>query len=300
MAPPIRKTRFVPEWIDMGPKIPVPRVDWIQEKRLDVPYGSDPLQKMDIYYPNDCKKDTYPVLILVHGGGFTHCDKRDWHVYPGFHSLAEGFVLVSVNYRLAPAVSFPAETDDLKAAICYLREHAGELRLDANNFFTYGTSAGGNLVAYAGLDGSASRGTAKDFHVNAVASLCPLINFTSWYRQAPWYFKLLPPVRSAMNTYLGSPLTKSPEQAWQASADSRIAPDPPAFYLQHGDRDPAVSVQQSIDFYEKLKATGYFTQEDLVLDILKGAPHAGAGPEYLEPKNVMPIIDFFKRHMRAE
>lgn len=58
MMPPIRKTKFVEEWIDMGPKIPVPRVDWIREKKLDVAYGGDPLQKMDIYYPNEVQKES--------------------------------------------------------------------------------------------------------------------------------------------------------------------------------------------------------------------------------------------------
>ncbi len=297
MAAPIRKTKFVPEWIDMGPNIPVPRIDWIKDKHLDVPYGDAPLQKMDIYYPNDIQKDAYPTLILVHGGGFAICDKRDWHVYPGFHALGEGFALVSVNYRLTPDVSFPAETDDLKAAVAYLRQHAKELRLDADNFFLYGTSAGGNLVSFVGLEGDASRGTAQDFHVNAVASLCGLISFPDFIKDANWFFKLLPPVRKMTVGYLGGNPSKNPELAVQASADSRIAPNPPAFYIQHGDKDPAVPVRQSIDFYEKLKATGSFKDSDLVLDILKGTPHAGAGPEYLEPTNVLPIIEFFKRHL---
>ncbi len=296
MAPPIRKTKFVPEWIDMTPKIPVPRVDWIKDKQLDVPYGNALLQKMDIYYPNGIEKDAYPVLILVHGGGFSVCDKRDWHLYPGFHALGEGFALVSVNYRLAPGVCYPAETDDLKAAVSHLRQNAAALQLDADNFFLYGTSAGGNLVSFVGLDGNASRGTPLDFHVNAVAALCPLINFTDWLRQASWFFKLLPPVRKMTRAYLGGNPARNPALAVQASADSRIAPHPPAFYIQQGDKDPAVPLSQAVDFHKKLKATGYFKEEDLVLDILEGAPHAGAGPEYLEPKNVLPVLYFFKAH----
>lgn len=297
MTPPIRKTKFVPEWIDMKPKIPVPRIDWIKEKKLDVPYGEATRQKLDIYYPNDVEKDTYPVLILVHGGGFAVCDKRDWHVYPGFHSLVRGFVLVSVNYRMVPEVTYPYETEDLKDAVCYLRNHAAELKLNPEEFFLYGTSAGGNLVAYVGLEGNASRNTARDFHVKAVAALCPLINFNDAIKQTPWYLRLLPEVRKAVFGYLGCNPLKHPKRAWEASADSRIAPNPPAFYIQHGDKDPAVSVRQSIDFYEKLKKTGYFAEDNLVLDILKDTPHAGAGPQYLEPKNVLPILKFFERHM---
>lgn len=298
MTPPIRKTKFVEEWIDMEPKIPVPRVDWIREKKLDVAYGEDALQKMDIYYPNEVRKVSYPVLILVHGGGFALCDKRDWHLYPGFHALKRGFVLVSVNYRLAPEVSYPTESEDLKHAVSYLRRNASKLRLQEENFFLYGTSAGGNLVTIVGMEGNDSWGQELDFHVNAVAALCPLLNFQDWLKTAPWYMKMMPSVRKALYGYLGGNPRGNPQLAVQASADRKIALDPPAFYLQHGDKDPAVSVWQSIRFHEKLKATGRFAKEDLMIDILKDTPHAGAGPEYLEETNVLPILLFFERHMK--
>lgn len=299
MREPIRDTKFVPEWIDMGPKIPVPRIDWIREKKLDVPYGEHTLQKMDIYYPNQVKKERYPVVILVHGGGFTHCDKRDWHVYPGFWALEQGFALVSVNYRLAPEVCYPALTDDLQAAIVYLRKHAQELRLDAENFFLYGTSAGGNMVSYVGLDGNASIGSENDYHVNAVAALCPAINFGKWLERTPWYLKLLPEARRMINGYLGGNPKKNPELAERASADSRITGDSPAFYIQQGDNDPLIHVSQATDFYEMLKEKSGLAPEDLVLDILEGAAHAGGGPDFLEPENILPILAFFERHMEV-
>ena len=297
MAPPIRKTNFVPEWIDMEPKIPVPRIDWIKHKKLDIPYGDDLLQKLDIYYPESIQNH-YPTLILVHGGGFTHCDKRDWHLYPGFHALKRDFVLISVNYRLAPAAPFPAAVEDLKAAVCYLRNNAESLKLNDSNFFLYGTSAGGNMVSYVGLGGGASRGKPCDFHANAVAALCPLINFNSWIKQVPWYLPILPPVRKMLVGYAGG-VTKRAERANPANADNRITDSisPPAFYIQHGNKDWGVPMQQSIDFHRKLQESGMFNDGELVLDILKDTPHAGAGPEFLEPKNVTPILDFFERHI---
>jgi hypothetical protein len=96
--------------------------------------------------------------------------------------------------------------------------------------------------------------------------------------------------------YLGEMPEKLPERAREASADSRITKYAPAFYIQHGDRDPVVNLWQSVDFYEKLKSDGGLGEEDLILDIIKGAPHAGAGPEYLEIGHVKPILDFFERH----
>lgn len=298
MKEPIRKTKFVPEWIDMEPKIPIPRIDWILEKKLDLPYGEHRLQKMDVYYPNEQKKEAYPVVILVHGGGFTHCDKRDWHAYPGFFALERGFVLVSVNYRLAPEVKYPALTDDLKEAIVYLRTHAKELRLDEENFFLYGTSAGGNMVSYVGLEGNASRGSERDFHVNAVAALCPVINFHTWLQNIPWFIlRMVPGSKDTLDGYLGGNPRRHPELARQASADTRITQNCPAFYLQQGDKDPLIPMQQVEDFYRDLKEKGKLGDKDLVLDILKGAAHAGGGPDFLEPEHIVPILEFFERHM---
>lgn len=295
---PLRRTHFVPEWIDKKPLLPVPKIDWIVRKKLDVPYGDDPLQKMDIYYPAQ-GKGPYPTVILVHGGGFAYCDKRDWHVYPGFYALQKSFALISVNYRLLPQAPFPCGVEDVKDAVGFLRKGAGELELDADNFFLYGTSAGGNLVSYAGLDGNASRGTSRDFHVNAVACLCGLINFPSFLQQAVGPARAWKKNLKVFASYLGGPPQETTEMAQKASADSRIAPHPPAFYIQHGDKDPAVSVQQSIDFHKKLQESGFLPDEDLVLHILQGAPHAGGGPEFLEAENVLPILEFFTRHRQG-
>ncbi|MDR2654680.1 MAG: alpha/beta hydrolase [Oscillospiraceae bacterium] len=294
----IRDTNFVPERIDMTPKVPMPRTEWIKNKKLDLPYGTDPLQTLDLYYPKETK-EKYPLVILVHGGGFTHCDKRDFHLYPGFFTLDRGFALASVNYRLAPKDPYPAAVEDVKDAVAYLRGNAAELNLDSGNFFLYGTSAGGNLVACAGLDGGATAGGKRDYHVNAVADLCGLINFNTFIKQpANPLYKLVLYYLIARNGYIKARGRERARQLLEASADSRIssAVNPPAFYIQHGDLDPAVNVRQSISFYEKLKDAG-IADGKLKLHIMKGVYHAGAGPEYLERENVDCICDFFIEHM---
>lgn len=293
----IRSTHFVPEWIDLTPRVPVPKIDWIQAKQLDVPYGTAPLQKFDLYYPAE-PQAAFPTVILVHGGGFMWCDKRDWHLYPGFFALAAGFALVSVNYRLAPFAPFPAAVEDLKSTVCYLRQHASELHLDPDNFFLYGTSAGGNLVSYVGLDGVNTSGAPGDYHVNAVAALCPLINFSTYLNQALWILRLVPDVSRMMTGYLGGMPQKVPQRAKAASADSRIREQAPPFYIQHGDKDINVNVQQAVDFHHALSTRAHLKPDDLVLDILKGTAHAGAGPEFLERTNVEPILAFFKKHCK--
>lgn len=84
----LRDTDFVPEWISLSNEKVVPQIDWIKNKKLDIRYGDHELQKLDVYLPEG--EGPFPVVVLVHGGGFAFCDKRDWHLYPGFFALQEG------------------------------------------------------------------------------------------------------------------------------------------------------------------------------------------------------------------
>ncbi|MDL2250007.1 alpha/beta hydrolase [Lachnospiraceae bacterium OttesenSCG-928-J05] len=295
MAPPIRKTKFVPEWIDMGPKIPVPRIDWIKDKQLDIAYGDDPRQRYDLYYPEKRPEGLLPVVVIVHGGGFMHMDKRDWHMYPGFFALKEGFALISVNYRLAPKNKYPAGVNDLIRAILHIKEHALEWGLDAERLCLYGTSAGGNLVSLVGLKGHKEK---TAYQVRAVAALCPLVSFVWTYddvrmRQTSLFTRLMAPY--LCRVYFGDWPSKIAEKMRLASAETYLEKTIPPFYLQMGTKDKDIDCHNVVRFYDLLTKAENATDDNLVLDLLEGAPHAGAGPEYLEPQNILPILEFFKR-----
>ena len=109
---------------------------------------------MDIYIPNVAVTHPLPLAIFVHGGGLTAGDKSD--INPVFlNALASaGYAVASVNYRLAPQYKFPAQIEDLKCAIRYLRANAQTYGINASEIFLFGTSAGGQLSAIAALTGS--------------------------------------------------------------------------------------------------------------------------------------------------
>lgn len=138
----VRDAKFVPQWVDLTQEYPAPLFGHITRQYLNLSYGGHPLQAVDLYLPEE-GKPPFPMLILVHGGGFSRCDKRDLSVYPGFYALREGFALASVNYRLVPEYRFPCQIHDVKAAIRFLKGHAGEYGLDPRSFFLYGDSVGG-------------------------------------------------------------------------------------------------------------------------------------------------------------
>lgn len=117
----------------------------------DISYGDDPLQKLDIDRP--AKGSKLPIAIYVHGGGFVRGDKSDYSNIPAY--LAQhGIVGVNVNYRLAPKVTWPAESEDVGAAIAFIRKNAAQYGGDPNRIVLIGHSAGANLVASYVLDPS--------------------------------------------------------------------------------------------------------------------------------------------------
>ena len=92
----------------------------------------------------------FPTMIYVHGGGFTRGDKRDLPK-PLFDDFTKaGFNWISVNYRLAPKYTFPAETDDVELAVEYVKSHAPEYKIDPGRLVLMGGSAGGHLVSFVG------------------------------------------------------------------------------------------------------------------------------------------------------
>lgn len=117
----------------------------------NVPYCNS--QTLDLYIPTVAAKRPLPLAIFVHGGGMTSGDKSD--INPVFlNALASaGYAVASVNYRLAPEFKFPAQIEDVKCAIRYLRDHAQMYGVNGSEMFAFGTSVGGQLVALAALIG---------------------------------------------------------------------------------------------------------------------------------------------------
>ncbi|MDR1530605.1 MAG: alpha/beta hydrolase [Clostridiales bacterium] len=294
----IRDSKFIEGWMNMETRIPEPVYDWIKRKHIDVPYGENELQKLDIYLPNDEKYAKPPLFAVVHGGGFSHMDKRDWHIYPGFFALREGFAVASVNYRLAPKYGYPHGLDDFKSALKFLAEHAEAYGYDKDNVFLEGTSAGGNFVTLGAL-------MPEDYGLNirAVAALCPGVSMIDMYENfrnsGGLLFRFL--VRRMTKQYLGTLPPKDIERAreagyekWLADAEESGRKIPP-FYILQGDADPLIPEKITRKFYERIKTL--LAPEDLVYRVLPEAGHAGGGPDFFDEENIMGFLNFFKRYV---
>ena len=115
----------------------------------DVAYGDDPLQAMDIYTP--AKARNLPIAVFFHGGGFVLGDKKEYANVPSY--LAQhGMVAVNANYRLAPKVTWPAESQDVAAVVAFFQKSAARYGGDPRRIVLIGHSAGATIVATYVLD----------------------------------------------------------------------------------------------------------------------------------------------------
>ncbi|WP_395719664.1 alpha/beta hydrolase [Prosthecobacter sp.] len=106
--------------------------------------AKDKLQSLDVYSPPEGKD--HPVIVWIHGGGWSKGDKASLQQKPQAF-VDKGFVLVSVNYRLVPAVTVKDIMADLAQSVRWVREHAAEHRGDPNSLIIMGHSAGAHLAA---------------------------------------------------------------------------------------------------------------------------------------------------------
>ncbi len=113
---------------------------------VDLPYGSGPRQKLDIYAPMGVTGNAVPVLVFVHGGGFLKGDKgsaNSWmNANVGIMAARAGLLGVVINYRLAPDNQWPAGGEDVGAVVDWLKTNAASHGGDPDRIVLMGTSAG--------------------------------------------------------------------------------------------------------------------------------------------------------------
>jgi triacylglycerol lipase len=128
-------------------KEPYPNVTVVR----DIAYGTDPLQKLDVFTAAPTPGAPKPVVMFLHGGGFERGNKRQ----PGspFYDnimlwlTQQGMVGVNINYRLAPKHVWPAAHEDLAAAVRWVQANIEQHGGDPDRLVLWGTSAGADLIA---------------------------------------------------------------------------------------------------------------------------------------------------------
>ena len=112
-------------------------------RHLDIPYGPYAENLLDIYYPEGTNSPL-PTIVSIHGGGWFYGSKELYSHYCMRLAL-RGFTVVNFDYRLAPEHKYPAPLEDTCSVFRWMQKHAADYRIDLNNVFTVGDSAGGQI-----------------------------------------------------------------------------------------------------------------------------------------------------------
>ncbi|HLL81561.1 MAG TPA: alpha/beta hydrolase [Longimicrobium sp.] len=211
-------------------------------------------QRMDVAWP--AGEGPYPLVVLIHGGGWSGGDKSAYH--PAMRLLAgQGYAAASINYRLAsaPRNVFPAAVEDVRCAVRHLRSNAGAYRIDPARIGALGHSAGAHLAGMLGtaaevqgLDGACpTRGVSAG--VSAVVALAGPQDI----RTAG---ALDPSQRGMVENFLGAPPEAVMERALLASPAVHVKSGTPPFLLVHGTSDGVVPLRQSRSMRDTLRAAG--------------------------------------------
>jgi len=254
-------------------------------------------QKLDLYLPE--KADgPLPLVIWVHGGGWQNGSKEGCPpLRQGF--LQRGYAVASLDYRLSGDAIFPAQIEDCKAAIRYLRVHAKEYGLNADRFGVWGSSAGGHLVALLGTSGDE-----KAFDVgpnlgasSRVQAVCDCYGPTDLTQMdshavAGTRLKHNDP-KSPEACLIGGPIQENREKAARANPITYATTNAlPPFLIMHGDVDPIVPFYQSELLFDALKKAGGTVR----LHCIKGAGHGqGFGGKEIDEM----FAGFFDRWLKS-
>jgi acetyl esterase/lipase len=246
--------------------------------------GGQP-QMLDLYLPEHASKSPPPVVMWVHGGGWKNGSKDRC---PGVWLVPKGYAVASINYRLIPA-QWPAQMEDCRAAVRWLRAHQSEYGIDASRMAAWGGSAGGHLAALMG-----TLPAAPDERVQAVID---------WYGPAD-LLTMPPNVLSDKKTraqlaeangakLLGGIVMDQPEKAKSASALYQVSADDAPFLIMHGDQDGSVPIDQSKRLDQALGSAGV----ESTLKVIPGAGHGGKGFDTDEIRGT--IEGFLSKHLKS-
>lgn len=247
---------------------------------------------MDLRVPNGA--GLHPVILYLHSGAWVTGDRFGG---PAIRQASRGYAVASVEYRLAPANIWPAQIEDAKAAVRWLRANATRFQLDPNRIAVFGTSAGGHIGAVLGtsagvdsLEGLALGNAQYSSRVQAVVDLYGPTDLLKIEEQklpciplngnAPY----LPP-----SLLMGCPIQQCADKTRTANPMSYVTPDDPPFLIMHGLLDCLVPYRQSVDLHESLKAAGV----DSSLVLIPNGEHGGRA--FDDPTYVKMIDDFLDR-----
>ena len=246
-------------------------------------------QQLDLYLPDD-RHPVRPLVVWIHGGAWWAGSKDEC---PAQVLVACGYAVASVGYRLSHQEHFPAQLEDCKAAIRWLRAQGADYGIDPQRIGVWGESAGGHLAALLGTTGGLREYDVGE-HLDQPSRVQCVVDFYGPANFLHWGGPEHPPMESpesGVYRLLGGPVSQHRDRARLASplyhVDNHSAP----FLILHGNQDEIVPLPQSQGLHAALTKAGV----ESTLSIVEAAGHGG--PCFTTPENLKRIADFLDRHL---
>lgn len=268
----------------------------------DVAYASaSSAQKLDLYQPSG--SGPFPLVIMIHGGGFFAGDKADGGGLSGVDQLvAAGYAVASINYRLSGEAKYPAQINDAKAAVRFLRANAAKYKLNPDKFAAFGASAGGNLASLLGttcgvkdLEGDLGNAGVSSC-VQAVVDWFGPIDFLAM--DAQFAGTSCPAnhndASSPESQLMGTAIQTVADKVKTTNPMNYIDPSDPPFFIENGSADCNIPPIQNKNLADAL--TKEIGVEKVTYTQIDGAGHGG--PQFNTNANLKLVVDFLDKTLK--
>ena len=249
-------------------------------------------------YPSPDKK--LPCIIYIQGSA--------WFQQPRFDKITmftelckRGYVFASVEYRPSPVASYPAQIQDVKTAIRFMRKNAMRYGVDVNNFFVWGDSSGGNMALLASLTQDQPSLDTEEFGtesiaVNACVAYYPVTDVLRMQEFAPDFMDHISAKSPTGVLFGGISVMENPDKVKTASPVTYVSREKASstapLLIMTGNKDRVVPFEQSVIMADKLEECGY----NYIFYKIEGGDHGSWEFWSLEAFNI--IDNFFKRNIK--
>jgi len=250
---------------------------------------------LDLYLPaSSSVSPPAPLCLWLHGGGWARGSRTARATERMLPVARAGVAVAAVEYRLSGGATFPAQLDDVRSAVRWLRRSAGDLGLAADRVGVWGGSAGGHLAALLALCPDQRDGALGDSSVQAAVCWFPITDLTLRDTDVPEgptpsFLTWPQPSPSSEARLLGAGSVQQVAAAARAASPvTHVHPGAPPFLLVHGDRDGFVPSEHSRALHRALRAQGV----DTTLLLLAGANHED--PAFDAPPSLGAVAAFLR------
>jgi len=271
------------------------------KSHIDLVYAKhgDREMKLDLYVPQKSETEgdgPFPIVVWIHGGGWIAGDKKDC-LPLNLGYCQKGYAAASLSYRFSDVAPFPAQIEDCKAAIRWLKAHAKQYNIDPNRIGVWGGSAGGHLVCLLGVTGKTKKFDVGD-HLDQTSEIHAVCNYFGPTDMLTVQDGLDPnaeitkAVDGMLTSLLGGPLKEKTELAKEASPTTYVDRNAAPFLHIHGTVDLLVPVEQAEILHDKLRQANVWSR----LFILPRGGHGG--DDFAAPKLLEEIQLFFDKNLK--